>query len=321
MLNIPDMKILWLTDSHLNLISLLAASVFGDANPITGIGKRYVLNTITAIQSAADKAVADGVDVVVITGDNINGGSDADRILKAQAFVAVFNALGIPVVCCFGHWDTGSLNPDAAEFAQLYDNTGGFGTLMPTPVSTWTANIAGVAAGTPHAYTYELNNYVFVSLWSTTLNSNINMTTGDSGAQTQNQWFAARLAEVEASGKQAIILIHRPLISGPDWSALSDQPGLADTLAAIDGMTRKPVIFEGHVHEDTSTVMRNNSLFVNGKGDVWTSVGDGDTTRQAHTIVTILPNAVYRAGSLQTNIQIEGYGYSGSKSFDSYFIG
>ncbi len=68
-----------------------------------------------------------------------------------------------------GHWEFGGVGPSADDFNNIFDNTNGIGTIIPTggdaPVNVWWPDVpVGVTVLSPAAYTFDNNGFTVIVL-------------------------------------------------------------------------------------------------------------------------------------------------------------
>lgn len=313
-----DLKILHITDIHVS-----DTPTFGQflGDPLSGeLGWRHPGNQINSLPAAVSRANSDNVDLVAVTGDIINGssgGTRADHWAEWVSWVdgthASSDGFNAPVVYALGNWDAGQ---STAIYDALFDDVTGIGTILPAGQSNlWWPDTPNVTDDLPCAYTLEVNGFMIIALCNQGSGTVPMDAPGKNGTQTQGQWFNARLDEAEAAGQPTVVLTHLPLRSNDaDFSASS---GTAQAITDMEAQTIKPIVMGGHLHRDIETIEENGILFIKGRGDVW-GVENDDTDRFSHSVITIRPGTVWANGGHQSNVEVVGYGYSGSKTFAQY---
>jgi hypothetical protein len=259
---------------------------------------------------------SNSVDVAVNIGDIINGGAagaGGARSLNYQLYVDYIDgtetgtALTAEILHAYGHWDLGGDSSyDAADYAQIFDNADGIGSILPSVLTVENQWWPAVAADdTAMSYTVDTGGFRLVFL--TGILAAVDMTTsGETGAgpdtKTQQEW----LDDVALNtALPVIVFTHIPLRTD-NGTPLG---GAAAAITSLEALSIKPIVFQGHVHINNDVITEDGVRYFGCRGNLWGRTDD-DITRSAHSIVEITTTS-----NAMNLVTLEGSGYQASFDF------
>lgn len=241
-----------------------------DGYPLMTITKKLLQDTLAKVQP----------DLVVLTGDNISGGSTNTKVITRAAineFMSIFEKAGVPTAAVFGNHD------DESEFAdkdfqmsvyESYDCFVGYNEGDSIP-GVGTYNIPVVSSdGTRIAF----------NIWMTDSGTyNTENDLGGYACTTKEQiaWYVEKSNELKAlNGGNPVPSINFQHIIVPEiFDALAEcEAGTPESISRGDKYLTLPEGVEGHLHESPCPPNYNNGQFAAFKqqGDVLATVSGHD---------------------------------------------
>lgn len=241
-----------------------------DGYPLMTITKKLLQDTLAKVQP----------DLVVLTGDNISGGSTNTKVITRAAineFMSIFEKAGVPTAAVFGNHD------DESEFAdkdfqmsvyESYDCFVGYNEGDSIP-GVGTYNIPVVSSdGTRIAF----------NIWMTDSGTyNTENDLGGYACTTKEQiaWYVEKSNELKAlNGGNPVPSINFQHIIVPEiFDALAEcEAGTPESISRGDKYLTLPEGVEGHLHESPCPPNYNNGQFAAFKqqGDVFATVSGHD---------------------------------------------
>lgn len=330
----------YVSDIHQRRTGFTAQHIFGDRDPATGIGIRYVDATSTraSLERFVVQSNINAPDFAVSNGDNVNGGTVGNGEARHDNFSdfvdridgTVGNALVAPLLLSQGHWDWGAFPVyTQADVDQYFDNTVGLGTILPgggfAYQNAWWPTLA-VTGNQPCAYTVVVKGWKVIVLCG--IAGYVGMSTNGEdagGVKTQQVWFQARLDEAEAAGQPVLVISHHPLMSNSTPAGL-----IIDAADAIDdgegggleNQTIPSIAIGAHIHYSQEYIIQGKLTQITGIGDVWTVDEDNEESeRYTHYHFKIVPECVWDGSQMNHNIEVTGYGYGENKHIKYLAIG
>lgn len=241
-----------------------------DGYPLMTITKKLIQDTLAKVQP----------DLVVLTGDNISGGSTNTKVITRAAineFMSIFEKAGVPTAAVFGNHD------DESEFAdkdfqmsvyESYDCFVGYNEGDSIP-GVGTYNIPVVSSdGTRIAF----------NIWMTDSGTyNTENDLGGYACTTKEQiaWYVEKSNELKAlNGGNPVPSINFQHIIVPEiFDALAEcEAGTPESISRGDKYLTLPEGVEGHLHESPCPPNYSNGQFAAFKqqGDVLATVSGHD---------------------------------------------
>ena len=241
-----------------------------DGYPMLTITKKLIQDTIAKVQP----------DLIVLTGDNISGGSTTTKVITRAAineFMSIFEKAGIPTAAVFGNHDDESALADKDFQMSVYESYDCF---------------VGYNEGDsiPGCGTYNLpimssdGERIAFNVWMTdsgTYNSENDL--GGYACTTKEQiaWYVEKSNELKAqNGGNPVPSINFQHIIVPEiFDALVPcAEGTAESVEHNNGYITLPEGVEGHLHEHPCPPNYNNGQFAAfvQQGDVLATVSGHD---------------------------------------------
>lgn len=240
-----------------------------DGYPLMTITKKLIQDTIKKVQP----------DLIVLTGDNISGGSTTTKVVTRAAineFMSIFEKAGIPTAAVFGNHDDESALADKDFQMSVYESYDCFvgyneGDIIPG-VGTYNLPIMS-SDGEKIAF----------NIWMTdsgTYNSENDL--GGYACTTKEQiaWYVEKSEELKAqNGGKAVPSINFQHIIVPEiYEALAEcEEGAPESISHNGKFLTLPEGVEGHLHENPCPPNYSNGQF-----DAFLQQGDVLATVSGH---------------------------------------
>ncbi len=224
-----------------------------DGYPLMTITKKLLEDTVEMVQP----------DLIVLTGDNISGGSTTTKVITRAAineFMSIFEKAGIPTAAVFGNHDDESALADKDFQMSVYESYDCF---------------VGYNEGDaiPGVGTYNLpimssdGEKIAFNIWMTdsgTYNSENDL--GGYACTTKEQiaWYVEKSEELKAqNGGEPVYSINFQHIIVPEiYDALVEcEEGTPESIRHGDVFLTLPEGVEGHLHENPCPPNYNNGQF------------------------------------------------------------
>ncbi len=241
-----------------------------DGYPMMMITKKLLKDSIAKVQP----------DLIVLTGDNISGGSTTTKVITRAAineFMSIFEKAGIPTAAVFGNHDDESALADKDFQMSVYESYDCF---------------VGYNEGDsiPGVGTYNLpimssdGERIAFNIWMTDSGTyNTENELGGYACTTKEQiaWYAEKSSELKAqNGGRAVPSINFQHIIVPEiYDALAEcEEGTPESIQRGDKFLTLPEGVEGHLHEAPCPPDYNNGQFSEflKQGDVLATVSGHD---------------------------------------------
>ena len=310
------------SDPHVTIATSGASQVFGDAPGYRIFG--FQQNSLPLFIATCND---NDVDIAVNTGDSIHGPivGPTEQVVadNFREYVDYIDgtkdgtALDAEILHSIGHWDIPAAVANPVFINNYFTVSSGIGSLQPAGLTNaWWPDSPAVDDNALCSYTYDKNGFRFINV-CTPLGGVVTMeSAGKNGAENQNSWFKDRVEQADAAGIPIVVMTHVPF----NTSIGNPIPGASSAISVLEAANQKPVVLQGHVHSDADITDDNDVLYINMRGDLW-DLDENNKDRFSHAIVSILPNAVWDGSKKSINVRVQGFGSSGEKAFDEYFIG
>ncbi len=241
-----------------------------DGYPLMTITKKLLEDTIKMVQP----------DLIVLTGDNISGGSTTTKVITRAAineFMSIFEKAGIPTAAVFGNHDDESVLADKDFQMSVYESYDCF---------------VGYNEGDsiPGVGTYNLpimssdGERIAFNIWMTDSGTyNTENDLGGYACTTKEQiaWYVDKSNELKAqNGGNPVPSINFQHIIVPEiYNALVEcEEGAPESIKEGDKFLTLPEGVEGHLHENPCPPHYNNGQFAAfvQQGDVLATVSGHD---------------------------------------------
>ena len=241
-----------------------------DGYPMMMITKKLIKDTIAKVQP----------DLIVLTGDNISGGSTTTKLVTRAAineFMSIFEKAGIPTAAVFGNHDDESALADKDFQMSVYESYDCF---------------VGYNEGDaiPGVGTYNLpimssdGERIAFNIWMT--DSGTYNTENDKGGyacttKEQIEWYVQKSEELKAAngGEPVYSLNFQHIIVPEIYDALVEcKEGTEEAIESGNKLLTLPEGVEGHLHEAPCPPNYNNGQFEAflQQGDVLATVSGHD---------------------------------------------
>lgn len=224
-----------------------------DGFPLMTITKKLLKDTIAQVQP----------DLIVLTGDNISGGSTTTKVITRAAineYMSIFEKAGIPTAAVFGNHDDESALADKDFQMSVYESYDCF---------------VGYNEGDslPGCGTYNLpimssdGSKIAFNIWMTdsgTYNSENDLGGYACTTKEQIQWYVETSNALKAqNGGEAVPSINFQHIIVPEiYAALAEcEEGAPESIKHGDKFLTLPEGVEGHLHENPCPPNYNNGQF------------------------------------------------------------
>ncbi len=250
--------------------TILQLADMQDGYPMMTITKNYIKATIDAVKP----------DLIVLTGDNISGGSTTTKVVTRAAineFMSIFEKAGIPTAAVFGNHDDESLLADKDFQMSVYESYDCF---------------VGYNEGDsiPGVGTYNLpimssdGERIAFNIWMTDSGTyNTENDLGGYACTTKEQiaWYVQKSNELKAqNGGEPVYSINFQHIIVPEiYDALQEcEEGTPNSIAHGNKFLTLPKGVEGTLHEAPCPPQYNNGQFAafRQQGDVLATVSGHD---------------------------------------------